>query len=255
MVRALLYLWLGHICCICGFEWSRMWAFFPGRFRVAATIFLTLALAAGLLLDQVKKEERGATVVLGIMWAGTVLSPLLTPLWAVTVMALGGVVLLLGLISLSRSMVGILGLALVCSLEYFNLLPMVATGCLLVVVGSLEWWSLQRNEPELAPLPKPEDGPPRAEIYWLGFAQLYACSARGEGEKFSSQVLRDTSGMIESCGGRLTKGSEHRGIYCFHSVEERDRCFHLMDAYGKQMGDVLEKADAPSVSLVFKNEN
>ena len=96
------------------------------------------------------------------------------------------------------------------------------------------------------------DQVPRAEISWRGFAQLYAASARGEGERFSGKVLKDTLKVIHCCGGVLESGSEHRGIYTFPHLQAREECRQALLEYGKQLDRVLSSVDAPPVTLIFK---
>lgn len=248
-------MWAGHLCCLCGFEWSRLWAFFPGSFRPLPTLLLTLAFFAIMIFDQCAPRNRAGTILVASTWCGTVLSPLIDHPWEGLSLALIGLLLVVSHLKSRQVIFNLLWLGAVVTCVVVQAFPQWFLGTVLTLVSAVELYVLSRREPELKPLPNPEEGPPRAEIYWLGFAQVYACSASGEGEKFSSQVLKDTMKMIDDCEGCLIRGSEHRGIYTFPSTEYREQCHRVLSAYGKQMEEVLDKAQAPAVSLVFKAEN
>ena len=214
-----------------------------------------MAFCAVIVFDHCALRDRAGTVLVGSAWCGTVLWPLIDGPWESLALVLAGGLLVLSQLRGRQVVFNLLWLSVVVTSVVVQVFPQWVLGTLLTLVSAVEIYVLSRREPELKPLPDPDDGPPRAEIYWLGFAQVYACSASGEGEKFSSRVLKDTMKMIDDCEGCLIRGSEHRGIYTFPTREYREQCHRVLSAYGKQLEEVLNKAQAPTVSLVFKAEN
>ena len=226
-----------------------------GSFSAAADTLFNRGVLGPDHFDHAASRDRAGTVLVGAAWSGTVLSPLIDQPMESVLLALAGGLLVAMHLKGRQVVLNLLWLGVVATAVVVQAFPQWFLGAVLIGVSAVELFFLNRREPELQPLPNPNEGPPRAEIYWLGFAQVYACSASGEGEKFSSQVLKDTMKMIDDCEGCLIRGSEHRGIYTFPSVDYREQCRRVLSAYGKQMEEVLKKAEAPAVSLVFKAEN
>jgi len=140
----------------------------------------------------------------------------------------------------------IVALLIVCFSSWGHVL-----GVLLATMSLVEGGSLGSREPEVVQPPGPLITVVRAEIFWKGFAQLYASCAPGEGERFTRKVLDDTVSVIAKCGGVLEKGSEHRGVYRFPSEARRRECHGVLLSYAEQLEDVLNSVDAPKVRLVF----
>lgn len=241
----------GHLCCLAGFEWSRLWDFFPASFRLAVTSSVTLAFLVVLSLPYIKPQERPVLGLLLVSWCSVFAFPfVLQPVLAAF--------LFLGVgVGLSHTqLVGkkrLWALLAVGALAAAKLLLSIWTGLggLLLCLGlALEVKLAQGRDPSLPPL-EPV-GLHRAEISWRGFAQLYAVCESGEGEKFSRKVLADTVQMVESCGGVLQSGSEHRGVYEFPDDLCRTQCHQNLLHYQEQLVDVLASVKAPNIDLIFK---
>ena len=68
----------------------------------------------------------------------------------------------------------------------------------------------------------------------------------------SRQVLKDTTTVIQECGGALESGSEHRGTYRFPTHSARRECHRVLLEYQEQLDGVLDGAGAPHVKLFFR---
>ena len=230
----------------------RAWAFFPGHFRPLVALLLSMAFLACLLLAELNSEDRPAAGVVFCSWMSVTGFMLLkNPFVEAGAVLLLGIVLSLTTLEGKGRLTG-LGLTLLAAVAAgLQTLGPVWGGITLGSLALLEWKFVHSlKEP---PLPKKvADLRPRAEIFWRGFAQLYAACASGEGEKYSRQVLDHTTQVIRSCGGTLESGSEHRGIYLFESGVAREQCFEALQSYGRQMNQSLESADVPEVKLTFR---
>lgn len=247
----------GHLCCLAGFELSRLWSFFPSEFSLFTTVTVLWAFYLALLLATLSSAQGMVWGTLCVAWASTVPFPLLLDreLSACLFLALA---LLLSLLSLRGAKLGLcLLLSLVfCLLYAFTSLDETALGLFLLVASLPDLRSKSRELSSEAMFQDIQvqgaDQVPRAEISWRGFAQLYAASAKGEGERFSGKVLKDTLKVVHCCGGVLESGSEHRGVYAFPHLQAREECRQALTEYGKQLDKVLTSVDAPSVTLIFK---
>lgn len=216
------------------------------------TLQLSLAFFFCLLLAETAREKRPAGAVVYCVWMAILGFLLVENPWIE-----GGTVVVVGFLMSAmalpkkKTFVG-LALSLLFGLVAgFGLLGTEWGGVLLLGLGTLEW--RLSNVPAEALLPaKVIDVRPRAEVSWRGFAQLYSACESGEGEKFSRQMLEDTTRVIESCGGKLESGSEHRGVYLFPCHSNREHCQQVLEQYGEQVNGVLGESDLPPVDLTFK---
>lgn len=253
--RTVLALTGGHLLSLSGFEWSRMWAFFPGPFRIMTAVFVTLACLLCLQALVERERRMSTTAVLLAVWCSISGFILLPQAWdqAVSTGVLG-VVLCAGLFRGRLLLFALLGTTLL----VLAALASVGTGwmALLLLVGyAFERRHLTFADLNLSALESLKDkrpGEALAEISWGGFAQLYSACAKGEGEKFSRRVLADTVSVVQSCGGELQSGSEHRGVYRFPTFPARRECQRVLLEYQDQLDSVLEEVNAPVVRVYFR---
>jgi len=241
----------GHLCCLAGFEWCRLWSFFPTSFRPWTTLQLTLAYTLAMWLAAHKPLRRNTPLVLLVVWWGTVFYPLwplrLFPAIIFPILAVTGSILLPGRVR----WIWVFSASVAFSLLYaFMQLPAGIISALLVLWAGAVSYRTVLEEP--LPVMEPEPDGVAVEIFWRGFAQLYAVCLSGEGERFSRQVLDATMQVVESCGGVLESGSEHRGIYRFADRPSAERCGKCLVQYGESLDGVLKKAGAPSLQLIFQ---
>lgn len=251
------FLWFlcGHLCCLAGFEWTRAWSFFAVDFRFATSLMLSVGLLIALATTLASAQERLVSGCYFVAWVAVVCFPLVVPVWLTQV----GVVLLAGLLSLLSLKGRKRWLGMFCSplLAALVLLcgPAVGASVILPVIyleGKKNRLVIAQETALERARQAQQTSTPRAEIYWKGFARLYQTTAKGEGEKFSGKMLKDTLAMVESCHGVLISGSEHRGIYRFPTVEALHACHRLLKEYEGATLGVLSSVGAPKVNLVFR---
>lgn len=255
VTRTILLLTAGHLLCLSGFEWSRLWAFFPGPFRWGTAPFVALAFLLALASLVEPKRRISVTAALLVVWCSVSGFILLVegPQRALLVTALG-FALAAGLFQGARRAWALLGVGLLA----LATLTGVGTGwisVLLLLAYLIESRRLVVADLNLSALEAIKDrrpGEAMAEISWRGFAQLYSACAKGEGEKFSRRVLSDTVEVVNSCGGKLQSGSEHRGVYRFPSYAARRECHRVLLEYQEQLDGVLEEVKAPLIRVFFR---
>lgn len=255
LTRTILLLTAGHLLCLSGFEWSRLWGFFPGSFRWGTAPFVALAFLIALICLEEPKRKIPVTAALFVVWCSVSGFILLSEgsVRALCLLGLGST-FGLGLFQQARRAGALLG---ACLLAGAGLIHGATAwvSLLLILAYLLESRRLVLSELNLSALETLKDrrtGEATAEISWRGFAQLYSACAKGEGEKFSRRVLTDTVEMVRSCGGDLQSGSEHRGVYRFPSHAARRECSRVLLEYQEQLDGVLSGVHAPLIRVYFR---
>ena len=246
----------GHLCCLLGFELSRVWAFFPGRFRWGVTAILAGGYLAAWVVWCQGEKERSMPGALLVVWS-SVMGYLLVVdrVFQASALLAIGLLLLLTLFEGRRLILGGLMLSTLATLAFLGLGGAFWPGVALAIVLGTELYLQEKEQYGWSILSRPEQllpGETRAEVSWRGFAQLYSACLSGEGEKFSRQVLADTVAVIEECGGVRESGSEHRGTYKFPSYSARRECNRVLLEYQEQLDGVLDSSGAPHVRLFFR---
>lgn len=255
----LLLLVAGHLGSLAGFQLACLWDFAPLEFHPFRALLLFWSFHQLTSIGLVRPDGATATGLNLVAWCASVCFPLLYgPLEIIGVYL--GLALLLQACAL-RGAERLLGLlfTLTTALVLTALFPWrFWVGPVLLAANLTELKFVRgrlREQDELARLKDHSaHSYPRAEISWKGFARLYAVAARGEGEKFSGKVLRDTVQVIERYQGVRLSGSEHRGVYQFPSLDDRERCYASLKQYEGQTVEVLRSVQAPSVELVFQRQ-
>lgn len=247
----------GYLCCLSSFEWSLLWDFAPYRFRPWVALLLTLGFVTVMALHQVPRERRTATTIPALAWLALSGWPLRWDAVTATVVFSGlSLVLLLAVASPIRAGFGLL-VSLVMALSLLAGTPLWPVAFLVCALVALEHmltsparqeWMEKRSQAEIAK----EESLPTVEISWKGFASLFKAAVPGEGERFVTTLLADTSRIIEGCGGRRVRGSDLNGVYRFQEIDELERCLESLDLYRNSVTEVLEQAEAPLLKLVVK---
>jgi hypothetical protein len=247
---ALVYL-AGHLCCLAGFELCRLWDFFHSDFRTVTTFLLASAFFLSMYLLAERRYSQRLFSLLFVVWVSAVAFPLL---FLPSMRAAGFGFLGAGLVLFTQEgpkrRIGVLIVCLAACCHYLGLLSMGWGALLGLVAAGAEYSRTGVQAPPEANVSR-TTLQPRAEIFWRGFAQLYSSCERGEGEKFSRQVLKDTLEVVRRAGGVLESGSEHRGVYIFSDEEGRRVCRRNLSEYQQGLDRVLESVGAPKVKLVF----
>jgi hypothetical protein len=243
----------GHLCCLGGFYWCRIWAFAPGKFRILSALIVSVAFLGSLALLSWPCRDRPFSPTVLTAWAAVMGFPLIRGAG----LSAGGVFLLAVLLCATllkgrRLWWGVF-LSLVAALLAYSQWGALSGGGWLLSMAAIGELYAERGQ-EAADIGQPEqlELTPKAEIFWRGFAQLYASCAKGEGEKFSRKVLADTASVVKKCEGVLQTGSEHRGVYQFPDEARCRQCHQVLLEYAKQLDGVLGSVDAPGIELIFK---
>lgn len=251
--RTLLLAVAGYLCCLAGFEVSRIWDFFRVDFRPLTTLALCSAFLASLGAAEMSREERHAASILLAAWCSVTCFPLVVPSLATCL----GVLLLgvaLSFVSLKgrAAEAGLVGTFLLAGLSL--VVPDWVGASVLSGILVVEVRRRQACIPDWQPGPVPVGQATRAEIYWKGFAGLYRSAAPGEGPKFKQGIVRDTLQMLQDCGANLESGTEDRGLYRFPDPQSLEACRQTMEQYGEQVDGVLRSVKAPPLELVFERK-
>jgi hypothetical protein len=255
--RGLLAFLAGYLCSLCTFEWSLLWDFAPYAFRPLVAGLLTLGFLTTLVLHQMSRDGRVTTAIPALTWLAVVAWPLrLSPITATIVFSGLVLILILGTLNPRRAGMALL-LALVMSLAMLAGVPVWPFGALACALAAVE---VRRSEVSVRSGQaakqrlEAEAESRTAEISWKGFAALFKAAAPGEGERFTTSLLADTTRIVESCGGRRIKGSDLNGLYRFPNESSLERCLGQLERYRLGIVDVLNSAHAPSIELIVARQ-
>ena len=248
----------GYLCSLCTFEWTMLWGFAPFVFRPQVAALLSLAFVGTLALHQMPRAQRSPLSVPALAWLAVAAWPLRLSAITATVIYSGLLLLLLlGTADARRSGMALV-LGLILALALLCQAPLWPVALLVSLLAAVEIRSSGRQDggfwPALsAPAARRRleaDADSRtAEIAWKGFAALYKAAAPGEGERFTTSVLADTTRIIEGCEGRRVRGSDLNGLYRFPNQDSLDRCLEHLERYRLSIGAVLREAQAPPLEL------
>jgi hypothetical protein len=249
----------GYLCAMASFEWAQLWDFAAFVFRPLAATLLSLAFLVCLALHQLPRQRRLAACVPALVWLSVAAWPLrLGPVTATLTFSVLSLGLLLATLSRGRAVLALL-LCLPAALWLLAGSPSWPVGGVLVLAGLLElrlWRDGGREGAAEASASSArrrlegESDSRTVEISWKGFAALFKAALPGEGERFTTTVLADTSSIIETCGGRRVKGSDLDGTYRFPNEACAERCLEQLERYRAQIAGVLQEANAPPLQLM-----
>lgn len=258
----MLALLAGYLCSLCTFEWTMLWDFAPFVFRPTVAVLVSLGFLATLILHQMPRAQRSPLAVPALAWLAVAAWPLRMPqIWATVIYAVLLLVLLLGTADARRSGFALV-LGLVLALAWLCQAPVWPVAGLVCLLAAVEMRGLERLPSRLAAVGTILSAPAArkrleadadsrtAEIAWRGFAALSKAAISGEGERFTTSVLADTTRIIEGCLGRRIKGSDLNGLYRFPNQDALDRCLDHLERYRQSIGAVLAEAQAPELTLV-----
>lgn len=253
--RALLATLAGYFCSLASFEWSLLWDFSPYLFRPVVALLLSVGFVVTLALHQLERTRRSAMVVVALAWLALSAWPLrLEAIPASLLFSTLALLLLTTVASPARAGLGLV-VALVLSLSLLAGVALWPVAVLACVAACLEAWELGRSRVASTPpagrrFPTPDPDSRTVEISWQGFAALFKAAAPGEGERFTSTLLADSSQVIASCGGQRIKGSDLNGVYRFANEAALERCLDGLERYHRSVREVLQAAEAPSLELI-----
>jgi hypothetical protein len=244
----------GYLCCLSAFEWTLLWDFAPYAYRPLVSILLSLGFLATLVLHQMPRERRPASAIPALAWMAVIAWPLrLSAISATVLFSCLALVLMLGTLRASRAGLALL-LALVLGLAMLTGLlswPIAALLCGLTALEIRRDGLSNISSGQAAKQRLEAEAQARlAEISWKGFANLFKAAAPGEGERYTTSLLADTTTIIEGCGGRRVKGSNLNGLYRFPNDAALERCLDQLERYRLGVVEALNAAQVPALELV-----
>ncbi len=205
----------------------------------------------------IDKERRAATAMVGVCWVAVTTWPLrMSPVVATVIFSTLALTVLVSATTGPRAVLG-LALALMLALTLLSgFWPWPVTAILLVTAAV----EILRGKARLAPLlPSSREAKARlaadansrsVDISWKGLAALSKAAQPGEGERFTTRVLADTTKVVEDFGGRRVRGSDLHGTYRFANEEALERCLSQLERYEVSIQEVLAGVGAPPLRLV-----
>ncbi len=238
----------GYLCCLAGFEMSRVWDFSPFAFRPGMTLMLATGFCTAFLLYREALPRPSVGAVLLVAWSAVTGWPFLSKNVAIVVFFLVALLLLCANLRGRHRLAGIAwAVPMAASLKFGVLILPIALLLLLTT-----WLEIRRSL-ALGTTQAVEDRPistlAKVEISWVGFSTLFQRAVPGEGERFTTSVLNDTQDVIRACGGCRLRGSDLNGLYGFPDQSALEECLDALDRYRIQIVEALEQAKAPPLEL------